>query len=407
MFQHLPAAIDSHSLFISSCVIVLCSGSFLESEWLLRIGARRLPIVYALVERVTPPPQFSNSRTFDLVGWDGATSATGFRQLVSYVTTLLDTAVVALPEAIWVSSKDSGQLSGEDWHGAFSDVFGGSPGRARYERDAKSVSLATSTPQALRRDEPGIARFVAYAHELESEVCSHLEQLADGQSQPRMGFQPTTPGRWKIGTPVTVSLSGDHVAVKPSQQSFEWGGQQNLLSFELRVLPDAAVLKTLLRFEAFILGIPVAFIPLELEIGFPASGTRSIEVTQPAKSAFASYASADQARVMDQLSAVCAYDHALSVFADCLDLRPGEEWQRRLADEIRKRDLFLLFWSAAASQSQWVTWEWRTAVETKGLSAIQPIPLDDPNDAPPPAELASLHFGSRYLLARRAVQRHA
>lgn len=49
--------------------------------------------------------------------------------------------------------------------------------------------------------------------------------------------------------------------------------------------------------------------------------------------------------------------------------------------------------SQAASRSQWVEKEWQLAIKAKGCKFIQPIPLCDPRDAPPPDPLRDcLHF---------------
>ena len=56
-----------------------------------------------------------------------------------------------------------------------------------------------------------------------------------------------------------------------------------------------------------------------------------------------------------------------------------------------------LFWSQAASESKEVEWEWRLALNNKGLEFIDPVPLEDPRQVPPPAELSSLHFGDKWI----------
>ena len=61
-------------------------------------------------------------------------------------------------------------------------------------------------------------------------------------------------------------------------------------------------------------------------------------------------------------------------------------------------DVFYLFWSLAASRSEWVSREWRYALDEKGLDFIHPIPLVDPRIVPPPPELASRHFNDVIML---------
>jgi hypothetical protein len=86
----------------------------------------------------------------------------------------------------------------------------------------------------------------------------------------------------------------------------------------------------------------------------------------------------------------------IDVLLDCLSIRPGEEWKPRLQREIVDRDIFWLFWSRHANDSEWVEWEWRTALAKKSIAGIQPHPLEPAELAPPPKELANLQFGAMY-----------
>ena len=92
----------------------------------------------------------------------------------------------------------------------------------------------------------------------------------------------------------------------------------------------------------------------------------------------------------------------LDLFLDVASLRSGERWEERLHQEIARRDTLYLFWSHAASRSPWVEREWRTALALKGVAGIDPVPLDSPEDVPPPIELAQhLHFNDWLLAFRR------
>jgi hypothetical protein len=88
----------------------------------------------------------------------------------------------------------------------------------------------------------------------------------------------------------------------------------------------------------------------------------------------------------------------MDIFMDVLTLRSGDHWETRINEEIAARDVFYLFWSVAAIQSRWVEREWRTALVLRGLDHIDPVPLQPPAIAPPPAELSALHFND-WLLA--------
>jgi hypothetical protein len=74
--------------------------------------------------------------------------------------------------------------------------------------------------------------------------------------------------------------------------------------------------------------------------------------------------------------------------------------------EVTGRDVFYLFWSAHARDSEWVRREWQTALQVRGIDYIDPVPLVPPDEVPPPPELADqLHFNDwvlAYMRGRRS-----
>jgi hypothetical protein len=117
-------------------------------------------------------------------------------------------------------------------------------------------------------------------------------------------------------------------------------------------------------------------------------------------SAFASYATQDRAEVLRRVQGIEAA--GVQVFMDVLSLRAGQDWERRILENIRQNDVFYLFWSVPASRSEWVEKEWRLALKERGLGYIHPVPLADPVEAPPPPELASRHFNDLILACLRS-----
>jgi hypothetical protein len=201
---------------------------------------------------------------------------------------------------------------------------------------------------------------------------------------------------------VSVRLSGERFDVQPQEQGFEWSGRMNAVAFEVDVRPDTPAGAATLSFQVFVADVPMALIPMRLVIG-PAPGVvdsppQRSHVGAP-RSAFASYASKDSAQVAPRLSTLVRWAPGLDVFQDCLDLVPNETFKTQLAEQIGKRDVFLLFWSRNAAASPWVQWEYDTARSTKGLDAILPMPLEDPAIAPPPPEFADVHFRDRFMIA--------
>lgn len=266
------------------------------------------------------------------------------------------------------------------------------------ESDLKPVQLGASAPKQTKPGGEFTARFVAYEKEFENEIRDLLTKLAPAANTV-LGIQEC---RWKAGTSVQVRLSGRGLTVDPPEQNFIWQGGRSLLDFDVSVAEDAEEETIPLKFDVAIEGIVVARLRLELEItAKPRKKGLATVSAQPARTAFASYSSADRDRVLDRVAAV-RIAAGLDIFLDCLDLRPSEEWKPQLDDEIIKRDIFLLFWSERAKESKWVTWEWQTALKDKGKENMQIHPLE-PN-VKPPEELSDLHFSDVYMWVRKGNQ---
>jgi TIR domain len=115
------------------------------------------------------------------------------------------------------------------------------------------------------------------------------------------------------------------------------------------------------------------------------------------RNAFASYASEDRAEVLSRVQGMEAAYKNLNVFVDVVDIRSGQNWEQELIQRISESDVFYLFWCHHAMASDWVSKEWRLALSAKGEDFIDPIPLESPQLAPPPKELADKHFNDPLL----------
>lgn len=267
--------------------------------------------------------------------------------------------------------------------------------------EAEAVRLGASAPSAARAGDEFTARFVAYRASDEGEVSALLTRLSP-RSEHRLGVKEC---QWRRGTKVSVRLSGRRLEVSPTEQSFEWDGSRALLEFDVGLAADAPAGAVVLKFDVLVDGIVVAGLRMDLQVAPSASASSTAPTAsvtaQAARSAFASYSSKDRERVLDRLAAV-RIATGIDVFLDCLALNPGEQWKPRLESEILSRDLFLLFWSSESAASQWVDWEWRTALAKKGRDAMQIHPMA--SGVKPPAELKDLHFGDVYMLVREATE---
>jgi hypothetical protein len=233
-----------------------------------------------------------------------------------------------------------------------------------------------------------------------------LAQAAPGA---RLAMAPKQGGLLR-GTEVEIVLEAGGLIIDGTPgraaQRLAWDGRPQILEFLVQVpANDAAeaASKTVLRFYVRLAGVVLVRVLFELEIGTRQSAStapqREVVGKRMPTTAFASYSSLDRPRVLDRVAAI-RIAAGMDVFLDCMDLNPSECWEPRLQEEIDRRDIFILFWSKAAAQSRWVTWEWERALSAKGADAMQIQPLE--NGVQPPRSLRELHMADPYVDLRQA-----
>jgi hypothetical protein len=196
---------------------------------------------------------------------------------------------------------------------------------------------------------------------------------------------------------LTIDVPGFEIA--EPVDTLLWEGEIANVSFVVRA-PDLAPgtypgTVRVLRYGLLLTRVVFA---IEVANGVPAEPPAPIVVRteqRNVRSAFASYASDDRADVLARVQGIRAA--GIDVFIDVLALRAGDRWEIELERAIDERDVFYLFWSAAARSSEWVDREWRMALGARGPDFIWPVPLADPRDVPPPPELAHKHFNDELL----------
>jgi len=162
-------------------------------------------------------------------------------------------------------------------------------------------------------------------------------------------------------------------------------------TFPVSVPEDIATGIHLGHIEIFMKGIQVLRIDFSIKIG--ETNIQKIDVTQKIKrivKVFASYSRSDQIEVLQAIQGIQAA--GIKVFLDNLSMSQGDYFREKIFKNILSSDKFFLFWSRAAMNSVWVEKEWNYALANRDLDFIQPIPLEDPDTAPPPEKLASRHF---------------
>jgi len=116
--------------------------------------------------------------------------------------------------------------------------------------------------------------------------------------------------------------------------------------------------------------------------------------------AFISYASTDRAEVLRRIQMLDIIK--IQYFQDVLSLDPGVRWQKELYRHIDNADVFFLFWSKAARDSQWVIKEVKYAIalkhgEDENPPEIIPVIIEGPPIPEPPKALEHIHFNDRFM----------
>ena len=202
------------------------------------------------------------------------------------------------------------------------------------------------------------------------------------------------------GTLITVELFVNGLTIESNTGSLVWEGSSTNVSFVVYA-PTSAKHgtyqgKVIMRIE----GIKLGELALVLRVDSQAAVGRTWCAPKSHRfhTAFASYASDDREQVFARLQGIKKAVPDMEIFVDVSTLRSGEDWEERLSLEVPTKDIFYLFWSKAAANSEWVDREWKIAFDNRGLNYIDPVPLEDPRDLEVPDQLKSLHFNDAYLI---------
>ncbi len=214
------------------------------------------------------------------------------------------------------------------------------------------------------------------------------------------------------GSRAMLMLSEPSLTIPQPASSIMWRGKLGAANFVVKapVCADTDLFPVL---TVSVDGAPAGEIRFKLAIRETGSDSRN--ALQPASSrryrrAFFSYSSHDRVKVLE-IAQACRL-LGIEVFQDVLALEPGMRWENGLYREIDRCDLFLLFWSDAARQSEWVAKEVRYALERRDCSDDQspnlvPLILEGPPPPEPPEFLRHLHFNDwmRFAIAAERAAR--
>ena len=256
------------------------------------------------------------------------------------------------------------------------------------------VEYAAVVPVSLYPDEYAMIQVIMY----EEQFRSMVEEAVQASLEEARKVQGSL---LKVDreSRVRIELFAKQMGYAEHQEAVWEGGHLNFY-FDV-ILPEGFSGRSVL-FEAvvYIDGIRSSFLKFQVKIGGGGVQNPPVE-RKDVRSVFMSYASQDRKRVSAIVQGIHKVRPEMDIFWDVESLRSGQSWEAELYRAINSRDTLFLCWSHFARQSEWVEREWRYAYSQRGISGIEPVPLETPDICPPPRELSSMHFSDRELNYRK------
>ena len=257
--------------------------------------------------------------------------------------------------------------------------------------DIRKVEFSAIAPKRLIKGDYSIIKVVMYEKTARDAVDSIIKEMGEQAQETRSGMHEV-----KDSSRITVVLTSPDIEIDDNMETGVWQGDYLVFGFSV-LLPERYDKRQLLLTASIYINDMIAT-KLKFVVKCFSLLEQKIEVSrEDVLSAFVSYASQDRNRVATIIQGMKKARPDMDVFFDVDSLRCGEDWEEALHNEIEKRDVLFLCWSHYARESKWVDLEWRYALEKKGADCIEPVPIESPDNCPPPAELKHKHFNDKLL----------
>ena len=241
------------------------------------------------------------------------------------------------------------------------------------------------------------------------EQAASLDEVARGvDEEAKRRVTSKLQQKIKRGTELTFCLTMPGLDIDDPVQSCVWSGEPAGVQFGVTVPEDCKprnIMGTVTVSEA---SVPIGHLKFMFKVTGDVAGEADASSREPVpagnmiryRQAFISYASENRSEVLKRVQMLNLAK--IKFFQDLLTLEPGDQWEKLLYEYIDRSDVFFLFWSKAASESEWVKKEveyairHKTGQEESGPEII-PVIIEGPPPAKPPTELSFLHFNDKLI----------
>ncbi len=277
-------------------------------------------------------------------------------------------AAAAAATLIWVGlpflTGASGPLSG---------FLGGLAAAGKTAEVEDEVKCSVYSPPEVSAGSDLLVQVFAHLEVHESELDVLASELdPDSKKQLSRALKQ----KIKRDSVLTFKLMVPGIDLVEDEQDIVWRGEPESVEFIVPIPEDHADGNRFGRVFVYQNGEELGKIPFRVKI-FSRLKPAAPQHTAPAvagvmtqnESAFVSYASRDKGEVYRfvQLMDALKYEYHIDIF----HIDAGERWEQKLYKFIDTDDVFLLFWSKAASESEWVIREAKRAEERARKDANQ------------------------------------
>lgn len=263
-----------------------------------------------------------------------------------------------------------------------------------------SVQFSAIAPKSLVKGEYSMIHIMMYEEAFRHAVEEVIREAEGPVSETKSGTVRT-----RLGARVMIRLTSPDLTIEDNEEEREWAGDYLQFSFAVMLPEDFSKKQVLFTAQVYLDGVIATRLKFTARC-FSLREQKLEVLRSDVLSAFVSYASKDRARVASIIQGMQKARPDMDIFFDVESLRSGADWESTLYSEIERRDVLYLCWSHNSRASLWVKREWEHAYETKGIDSIEPIPLEPPDECPPPPKLAGKHFNDRCLYLIRALEQH-
>jgi len=265
------------------------------------------------------------------------------------------------------------------------------------------VDCSVFSPAEISRNETIMVLVFIHLPEQKEESMDMAREFDEETS--RRGFKSLSIPV-KRNSKLSFNLVLPKLVVDEPFQELIWKSRPESVQFSVSASEGCSIGNTVGTVTIFNGSVPVGNIKFKIKI-CEEKQTETIDQANPIgeqanrfTKAFISYASKDRDKVLARIQMIKVL--GIDYFQDILDLDPGARWERELYKHIDECDLFLLFWSTASKESEWVMKEVHYALNRKGGDdlappEIYPVIIEGPPIPLPPQELSHLHFNDRIL----------